>query len=1170
MSLTRTLLVAILAGSGPFLFLDCLAPAFSQQPNFTYDFVDTRPGTPRPIEVVDNGLMGLPSSYQPSTSTWEAAEKARYRALLPQNSFDVLVVPFQVNGYALDRSTRSLMSAQLAMGIRQTGIRVPDPYPVLRALGESRRQFNIDEVYELAHYLGVKRVVWAYCGHDRNNHLRMQFRIKEAALDGWFTGRFTNKVGTFDNITFSTASPPIIAYQAVLPKIVEGLGFKLQPPPAKQASKFDGVSLPGAPKEMIADKPDPARDAYYFLTYAALTPASAQRARERFVEKAFLSTLTLAEDYPDYRLLRARTFMLMGMRGTAIQALGQPSSDEEKALAAMLNGNLPDVAAATRNIRPKLKRLLAELDLAAISEEYGSLSSAQAATVAKSLPLQGNAWSLFVSHALSDGDPWAQFDNLAVKKLLDEEFPVQGFTAEAMLSGAVTVSDSAKLRDVVDFSAYNHIGKVMQKQGSKWCCVTDPSRPSPQDYLDLVEAVSFDNLARRVNFLDRIQNQPQGALNELARFEAVYKGHPYFSLLRAQAEFDIATKADNATREGLSRSAYVNAFDAWYNAQGQAGEGASALRLIFSIRRGDFGEFFNAYIGDVPFRSSYPTWEYGNAQLAAKNASAALDNATIDTQPVYETIFLIGEAPGKEAEIDDFLNSIGNRFHGNSGHSARRGDIKYKLGDLKAAEAFYREGISSQPEGWISYKALAVLLFWDGRLQESAQIAKSWPGFAPGSAENPVGVANHAYEIGSNYYWNGSFELAKQFYEIAANRRTGADSSLAGESRIKLQAGDFAGAFKVIYDRATRYRSSPAYRDYLSFLQAMGISKESWDALNTLLPQQSDPYLWDSALVGHRRAAASDQEILAWASQDALRNTGEKTSYSAMYVLRSATMDRVPGDSIAATVGQLDREIWKVTGKDGKDLIVRNSFDGLNHVLVRAPTSDRMNGMGHEFFKQSQKTRLKSEFELFAMAYRLIRTGDYEGARVNFEEAFGLYDLGDREAGNYVLPYLAFAAARSKNTSGVEKILAGYRPGQQGFDFLLAQAVILGISGKTEDSIATIKKALYRRPTGETRPVASNYEYAEIFEWLFEATGKSPYRDLALDWARKNEKTLPWVAWPYAMDAKLSGASPERGRAIAMAYYLDRNSDRLKSVPKAEIDSAVKQFGPRNPFLTIK
>jgi hypothetical protein len=54
------------------------------------------------------------------------------------------------------------------------------------------------------------------------------------------------------------------------------------------------------------------------------------------------------------------------------------------------------------------------------------------------------------------------------------------------------------------------------------------------------------------------------------------------------------------------------------------------------------------------------------------------------------------------------------------------------------------------------------------------------------------------------------------------------------------------------------------------------------------------------------------------------------------------------------------------------------------------------------------------------------------------------------------------------------------------------------------------------------------------------------------------------------MDAKLSGEGPERRHAIAMAYYLDRNSERLKTVPKLEIENAVKEFGQKNPFLNIK
>jgi hypothetical protein len=102
------------------------------------------------------------------------------------------------------------------------------------------------------------------------------------------------------------------------------------------------------------------------------------------------------------------------------------------------------------------------------------------------------------------------------------------------------------------------------------------------------------------------------------------------------------------------------------------------------------------------------------------------------------------------------------------------------------------------------------------------------------------------------------------------------------------------------------------------------------------------------------------------------------------------------------------------------------------------------------------------------------------------------------------------------------------------------------------------------------RPTSPNYEYAEIVELLYESTKDVRYRNLALDWVRKCQKKQPWHAWAYAMDAKLSREGPERNRAIAMAYYLDRNSERLKTVPKREIESAVKEFGSRNPFLNMK
>src|SRR5258708_15284709 len=264
MALVRILLVAILVGSGSLVM--------AQQAKMKGGFIDAPGHTPRASDAVDNGMMAFPAAYRPSNSPWDSAERARYQSLFPAKSFDVLIVPYQVSGYALDRSTRSLMFAQLVLAVRDAGVRVPDPYPVLRPLGENRRQYSPDEVYEFAHRLGVKRVIWTYCGHNRKNAMSFEFRAKEAASDGYFGGSFEYMSDRFDYIPFSNDSPPIVAYQALLPRIVEKLDYKPRAPSAKKSSRFDGLALPSSPSAMTAHQPDPAKDALYFLTFAALTP----------------------------------------------------------------------------------------------------------------------------------------------------------------------------------------------------------------------------------------------------------------------------------------------------------------------------------------------------------------------------------------------------------------------------------------------------------------------------------------------------------------------------------------------------------------------------------------------------------------------------------------------------------------------------------------------------------------------------------------------------------------------------------------------------------------------------------------------------------------------------------------------------------------------------------
>ena len=71
----------------------------------------------------------------------------------------------------------------------------------------------------------------------------------------------------------------------------------------------------------MTDQGNPARDAYTFLLLGALTPAHIERTRERFAEKALLALRRLSKESPEYAVLRARAYMMMGFRPAAISTL---------------------------------------------------------------------------------------------------------------------------------------------------------------------------------------------------------------------------------------------------------------------------------------------------------------------------------------------------------------------------------------------------------------------------------------------------------------------------------------------------------------------------------------------------------------------------------------------------------------------------------------------------------------------------------------------------------------------------------------------------------------------------------------------------------------------------------------------------------------------------------
>jgi hypothetical protein len=1131
----------------------------------------------------DKDMARVPPAYPHPVSAWRAAEKAFYERLLSKGRFDTLVVPFQVQDHAVARDIRSLMTAQLALAVAAASggkASIPDPYLVGRALGEERR-LELMNVFRLANQLNVGRVILGYVGHNGKNEMRLTLHYYDKAPSErfWEThapaqGKWLPLIAStklhgrhFEKLAYSDLDTPIDAFDRVLPEVLEFLGLdRTAARPAAVASSLEPATLPASALAMTSGSAEAARDAYYFQLLAALAPASAERVRERLTEKSMLAVRRMSAESPDYRALKARALMSMGLRPAALKALGTPVSAEEKHLLGMLNGNLPEVQAAKPLVPAGVRAVIAALEENAMAAAYRARTQKSSLAQVAALKLPGDAWQLLAARAMTDWDLWTQHENILLKALLDQEFPIEGSTAQALVQGAPAVGDMSKVQAAADLSVLDHVRRQIESAAGKWCCEPLAARPGAMDYLDLLEAIGTDNLVRRADFLTLMQDRPQSTIQFLARIDSAYKDHPQLALCAAKAQMALSKTAQGAEREGLLRSAYAGAFNAAYWEQGQTRTaGAAFEQFISQAGPQHYGGYDNFYANDYPLRSFFPYWQQTTShEMLMRNARTALNNSAFDFTPMERIEWvLLGRARNRWDEVDQLLRSIEHRFVGHPERVAMMAQSSLRRGDVQAAQNHYREGIRNQPGNEQLHAELGKLLFENGEAQKSADVLMSYPGLKSRSGINPVGLSNYAYTAGSLYYWIGDFKRAIPFYRAAAELRTGSGASISSLWRLQLIDGDYLGALSGTLEAAQRYSSPQAYRDHFGLLHAMGQSQQAWDGFKAIV-QIDAPHVWETALVGHQREGASESQIGTWSAQEPMRSAGKKQGYAAMYVLRAGLTDRIPTNQLPALIAALERPVWRLENQY-RDVVRQSGGGGIDHAIL-GPNSPDAVTVPRGALEGTKKARVKSDLVYTAEAYGALRSGEFASARGLLQEAAGLYDTRNESLG-YLLPYYAFAAARSNDTAAVEALLEKFTSQYRRFDYHLAKAVLAGIAGSHDEAARHANLALYRRSFTEDRPIFPEYQFAEICEWLFEATRNPRYRALALDWARKNQVFQPWFAWAYAIEAKLSTNPHERRRAIALAYYLDRNSARLARLPQGEVKAAVKEYAGRNPFL---
>ena len=1139
-------------------------------------------GVSTPVPDYLEELIGK-GAPQP-VSNWDESEKTRYRTLLNNQQYDVLIVPFQVQRFAIDPIGRSLMTMYLVDYLRRTtSLRIPDPTFVTKALGETKRTFNKKDVYKLAKELKVKTIVWGYVGHDRASD--MQFTLQIQRKDESGIHRSTPMIQWDSKVlSFSDETPPEEVYSTLVPIIASRIDTTSQntkPSIESNSGQPTKLALPKDPLTLVSANQDySVVAAYYLQLIGALFPIDTERDRERMFERSLVALARLAPENPEIPLLKARALFYLHRRPAALKAIGKPQNPSEKAIVAFLNGNLPELEEQILHIQSPLKKLLALIELVDLRHYYEKTPTIPdpAYIFAKQLP----EWSMLIFRRFTDLSPWPTQSNAEVKTALDKVFPVPGFVLKDIYDRHQIRNPSPNIRNFskseidkmtkeVELSVVTHFRKLLKLKSQQWCCHTDMGKPYPWDLLSLYASLGEANFIKQIDSEVGVRGNPKGAERLLNQYASVYVGHPAFTEIYARTLFEQLKKEESENKTNLQQRYEQEAYRAMFWAGGQTRFAASALKTstqtVGEYRKAQlqferpYPNFFPFYSWDVPHRSYWPIFE-SRFRILDDNYLRNLALSLKYTNHDIWYLTVLNEASSEE-DAKSLLSKNQHRFIGHPKRVSFLAKAKKKLGDEDGAIQLYRTAIKNGEAGWDTYWNLGSSYLTNGQYAEADKVFHQYPGFVTKSKEKAVELSNYASNAGSLLFWRGAYDKAIPFFEISADLKTGSGAGLISATRLAMMKGDYISAAKYVLNRAKRYDNGHAYGQYLTFLHLLGFSTEAWKGFSVLAQGYFEPEIWDSAFVGHRLQNTSNQELAQWLTkQYEKQGTTEKLSAAGRFAFMSMVTDRMPDQRMIDLVAQLEKgyearvSSSRTVVNKGNQLVGPSSYQGFQETTLDSESTP------------------DAELVFFAKAYLALRQKDYKEAVKRFEEKARFYSYR-QDAGSYSLPYFSWAAVKSSQSKELVKLLDNYeKPDilanwgyKKGFDFFLAQAFLAGGKGHHKEAIILLNKAFNQDHYTNWRPIFPWYQIIEACEWLYEETGRNEYRELALKWAKGHQVIQPMFAWAYAVEAKYTEDPKARTRALAFALHLDAHSERLQSFTEEEKTKARKWFKTNNPFL---
>lgn len=1055
------------------------------------------------------------------------------------------------------------MAAELAQAIAQGGrVKIPDTFLVARALGQGMRRFSPEAVYALADRLRVKTVVWGYVGHDKKNHMQLSLRTEQRDPAAAAFRAAESAQRDWKAVEFSDTAPPLEAFHRMLPEVLSASGYAGRQPPAQPAPDVawaTAMDLPESPEKMLQEAPPGSLHAAARLIFlGALAPEASEYAAQRLFGKALLRLDAAPLDAPEYRWLRAYALYRLHQGPAALAALGTDGGPEAQALQALLKGNLTELEAVLDKIGTPLPRVIFALEANDLKQRFG-LRAPESFPFAAVLPGKelANAWKVLLQRRFMDIEQWGVQNNAPIKHLLDQAFPVADLTLENIVRGLQTLAQNPFESPDIDLSVARHLRKLLTAHADSWCCMDTTAASNAWNWLDLLGSLGEANLVKKIARIGNVQGLPETALALMNNYDEIYAGHPRFAALKSKLLLYQAKTLRPDAAVQPSKLAHDQALLAAYWGQGDDAA-YDALATNQYSRLPEFQPFPQAYSRDIPLASGWWWFFYTFEPPDKEKLLATLDRLL--TYIPYDFAIMEGWLGGDEHDRAARQNAtetlLETRFHGHPKATVALAGWRIRQGRFGEAKQLYREAIARQPDAWENYAALGRLLVeQDGDYAGADQVFESFPGFGDTTRTDQVALSNDAFDAGKLLYWHGFVEGAKRLYKISAGYDTGSSAGMVSQIRLDLLAGDYTAAARAALADARRYEKNTAFRDYLALLHLLGYSAEAWAAFNQVADKFDNYQVWFSALVGHRVQGLDDEGLRSWTTHPHIRRSvNNGRFFSPWFVLLWYLEDRPPSADFPKLMAELENARVKFAAGPA----VPSRFRLAERKKAPAKPADGP----------------APSLSLFAEGYVALRQRDFPAAVERFDRLAAHYRI-EGEPGSdehspltFLLPYFAFASAKAGDTLGLEAFIDAQKyplEAEGYFDYQLAKAMFAGLRGDTAGAAGHLRQAFNRRPT-LNREILSAYQYAEACEWLYRETQQEEFRRLALDWARQYQQIQPMYAWAYAMEAALADAGESRTRALAIALYLDRRSERIQALPADERAKAEQWLKIHTPF----